>query len=212
MGSATIQGQLWGNRARDWAAYTEQVGLPLFGAALDAARVTAGTRLLDAGCGAGLLSLLASLRGARVTALDASPGLLEVVRERLPGADVLQGDLQALPCEDASFDAAVAVNSLFYAQDMARAMQELVRVVRPGGRVVVTAWGPPARCEFLASVMPALAPMMPPPPPGAERFELWRHGFSGKRCKRIGDAQKMSIIGTILLCDHFKGLAHQWRP
>lgn len=167
MGSATIQGQLWGNRARDWAAYTEQVGLPLFGAALDAARVTAGTRVLDAGCGAGLLSLLASLRGARVTAFDASPGLLEVVRERLPEAEVLQGDLEALPREDASFDAAVAVNSLFYAQDMARAMQELVRVVRLGGRVVVTAWGPPARCEFLASVMPALAPLMPPPPPGA---------------------------------------------
>ena len=40
MGSATVQGQLWGARAQDWAAYVEQVGLPLFGAALDAARVT----------------------------------------------------------------------------------------------------------------------------------------------------------------------------
>lgn len=38
MGSATIQGQLWGARAQDWATYVEQVGLPLFGAALDAAR------------------------------------------------------------------------------------------------------------------------------------------------------------------------------
>ena len=61
-----------GARAEDWAAYVEQVGLPLFGAALDAARVTSGTRLLDAGSGAGLLALLASLRGAHVTALDAS--------------------------------------------------------------------------------------------------------------------------------------------
>ena len=167
MGSATIQGPLWGARAQDWAAYVEQVGLPLLGAALDAARVTSGTRLRDAGCGAGLLALLARLRGAQVTALDASPGLLAIARQRLPAADVREGDLEALPFADASFDAVTAVNSVFYAQDMAAALRELVRVVRPGGRVVVTAWGPPERCEFLTAVMPALGPLMPPPPPGA---------------------------------------------
>lgn len=167
MGSATIQGQLWGARAQDWAAYVEQVGLPLFGAALDAARVTTGTRLLDAGCGAGLLALLASLRGAQVTALDASPGLLAIARQRLPSADVREGDLEALPFNDAGFDAVAAVNSVFYAADMAGAVRELVRVARPGGRIVVTAWGPPEKCEFLTAVMPALGPLMPPPPPGA---------------------------------------------
>jgi SAM-dependent methyltransferase len=123
MGSAAVQGQLWGARAQDWATYVEQVSLPLFGAALDAARVTAGTRLLDAGCGAGLLALLASLRGAQVTAFDASPGLLAIARQRLPAADVQQGDLQVLPFADASFDAVTAVNSLFYAEDMAAAMR-----------------------------------------------------------------------------------------
>jgi Methylase involved in ubiquinone/menaquinone biosynthesis len=58
-----------------------------------------------------------------------------------------------------------AVNSVFYAADMGAAMSELARVVRPGGRVVVTAWGPPERCEFLTAVLPALEPLMPPPPP-----------------------------------------------
>lgn len=168
MGSATIQGKLWGARAQDWAARTEQVGLPLFGAALDAARVTDGTRLLDAGCGAGLLALLAHLRGAQVSAFDASPGLLEVARQRMPGVDVREGDIEALPYADASFDAVIAVNSVFYAADMAAAMRELVRVARPGARVVVTAWGPPEKCEFLGAVMPGLAPLMPPPPPGAQ--------------------------------------------
>lgn len=167
MGSATIQGQLWGARAQDWATRVEQGSLPLFGASLDAARVTSGTRLLDAGCGAGLAAMLAHLRGADVTALDAAPGLLAIARGRLPDADVREGDLEALPFADGSFDAVIAVNSLFYAQDMAAAMRELVRVTRPGGRVVVTAWGPPERCEFLAAVMPALGPLMPPPPPGA---------------------------------------------
>lgn len=111
MGSATIRGQLWGARAQDWATYVEQVCLPLFGATLDAARVTVGTRLLDAGCGAGLLALLASFRGAQVTALDASPGLLAMARQRLPGADVREGDLEALPFADASFDAVGAVTA-----------------------------------------------------------------------------------------------------
>lgn len=78
MGRAKIQGQLWEARAQDWAAYVEQVFLSLFGATLDAARVTSGTRLIDFGCRAGLLALLACLRGAQVAALDASPVPLAV--------------------------------------------------------------------------------------------------------------------------------------
>lgn len=167
MGSAAVQGELWGARAQDYAAHLEQVGLPLFGAVLDAAHVTSGTRLFDAGCGAGLLGVLAGFRGAHVTALDASEALVAIARERLPEADVREGDLEALPFADASFDAVTAVNSVFYAADMAAAIRELSRVVRPGGRVVVTAWGPPERAEFLSSLMPALGRLMPPPPPDA---------------------------------------------
>lgn len=165
MGSATVQGQLWGAHAQDFATYLEQLCLPLQGAALDAAQVTPGTRLLDAGCGTGLLALLASLRGAQVTALDASAALLAIARERLPAADVRQGDLEELPFADAVFDAVTAVNSIFYAADMAAAMRELSRVVRPGGRVVVTAWGPPERCELLTALLQSIGPLMPPPPP-----------------------------------------------
>lgn len=169
MGSAAVQGRLWGAHPQDFATYLEQGGLPLYGAVLDAALVTPGTRLLDAGCGAGLLALLASLRGSQVFALDASPDLLAVARERLPDADVREGDLEALPYPDASFDAVVAVNSIFYAADMAAAMRELARVVRPGGRVVVTAWGPPERCELLTALMQHIGPLMPPPPSNAPR-------------------------------------------
>lgn len=167
MGSATVQGRLWGARAQDHAAYLEQIGLPLLGAALDAARVGPGTRLLDAGCGAGLQSLLATLRGARVAALDASPALLEIARQRVPDADIRQGDLEALPFADATFDAVTAVNSVFYAANVTAAMKELARVTRPGGRVVVTCWGPPERCDFLKTVLPRIGPLMPPPPPDA---------------------------------------------
>ena len=130
MGNATVQGRLWGAHPQDFAEYLEQVGLPLIGAALDAARVTRGTRLLDAGCGAGLGALLANLRGATVTALDASAGLLAIARARLPEADIREGDLEALPFADATFDAVVAVNSVFYAADMATASGVVRSAVR----------------------------------------------------------------------------------
>ena len=52
MGNAAVQGRLWGAKPQDYAEYLEQVGLPLMGAALDAARVRRGTALLDAGGGA----------------------------------------------------------------------------------------------------------------------------------------------------------------
>src|ERR687895_787808 len=119
MGSTRVQGRLWGTHPQDFAEYLEQVGLPLIGAALDAARVTRGTRLLDAGCGAGLGALLANLRGATVTALDASAELLAIARARLPEADIREGDLGTLPFDDEAFDAVTAVNSIFYAADMA---------------------------------------------------------------------------------------------
>lgn len=104
MGRAKIQGQLWEARAQDWAAYVEQVFLSLFGATLDAARVTSGTRLIDFGCRAGLLALLACLCGAQVAALDASPVPLAIAWKRLPGADIREGDLEELPFADARFD------------------------------------------------------------------------------------------------------------
>jgi ubiquinone/menaquinone biosynthesis C-methylase UbiE len=128
---ATTQGQLWGSRPRDFANYLEQLTLPLLGAALDAARVMPGNRLLDAGCGAGLGSVLARFRGANVTGVDASDSLLEIARERLPDADLRLADIEELPFADSSFDAVIAVNSLFYAGDMNRAMRELNRVTCP---------------------------------------------------------------------------------
>jgi len=166
MGSAPVQGRLWGALARDYAERLEQTALPLYGAALDAAKVGPGTQLLDAGCGAGLLALLATLRGAHVAALDASAPLIQIANERLPRGDIRVGDLESLPFPEASFDAATAVNSIFYAADISAAMRELTRVVRPGGLVAVSAWGPPERCEFLAAVMPLVGRLMPPVPLG----------------------------------------------
>jgi len=102
-----------------------------------------------------------------VAALDASAALLAIARERLPGADVREGDLEALPYADGAFDAVVAVNSVIFAADPAAALRELARVTRPSGLVVVTDWGPHARCQYMRAVRAAVGPLQPPPTPGA---------------------------------------------
>ena len=190
MGISLVQGKLWGGRARDFAELAEQVTLPLMGAALDAAHVTRDIRLLERrlrGRPCGRATQPSRCHGDRI---DASPALLAVARERLPTAEFREGDLEELPFADASFDAVVAINSVFFAADMEAAMRKLVRVVRPGGRVVVTAWGPPERCEIASAVFPRLRPLAPRRLPAHRSPQglasppraLWRRSCHGRGC------------------------------
>src|SRR5690348_6043564 len=112
MGSSAVQGALWGASAPEWSELAEPSQVPFYEAAFDAINVGPGIRLLDAGCGAGLALVLALQRGAIPTGLDAADGLLEVARQRLPDADLRQGDLEHLPFEDDSFDGVTAFNSV----------------------------------------------------------------------------------------------------
>ena len=96
-GTASIQGRLWGIRVDEWAAIQEGQTKPAFEAALEALAVGPGTRLLDVGCGAGLALRLAADRGADVSGLDASEGMLVHARRRVPGAPLVQGEIEHLP-------------------------------------------------------------------------------------------------------------------
>src|SRR3984957_21025474 len=86
--AAQVQRRLWGTDPRAWAELAEAHNQPLFEAVLDAAKISPGTRLLDVGCGSGLPLVLAKARGARRSGLDLSPGVLEVFRAGLAGADL----------------------------------------------------------------------------------------------------------------------------
>lgn len=165
-GSAAIQGRLWSARADDWAAIQERQVGPAFEAALDALSVGAGTRLLDAGCGAGMVLRLAAERGAEVAGLDASAGLLAHARRRVPDAPIVRGELEDLPFEDGAFDVVTGFNSFQYAARPAAALAEAIRVLAPGGRILLLTWGPPEQCEA-AGYLAAVGRLMPPPPPGA---------------------------------------------
>jgi SAM-dependent methyltransferase len=149
-GSAGIQGDLWGERARDWAEVMEGWdgwGIPLYRQVLEALDVGAGTDLLDVGCGAGRFCRIAADRGARVSGIDATAPFIEIARERVRGGDFRVGDMEALPWDDASFDVVTGFNSFFFGADVVRALGEARRVARLGGELAMTVFGRPERCE-----------------------------------------------------------------
>ncbi len=166
VGTAELQGRLWSINAANWAELQEPYLEPAFRAGLDAVEVGKGTRLLDVGCGAGLALRLAADRGADISGLDAASGLLEYARRRVPGAQMIQGEIQSLPFPDDAFDAVTGFNSFQYAADPVAALREAKRVAAPGGRILALVWSPAEMCE-LASHLQSLGALMPPPPPGA---------------------------------------------
>jgi SAM-dependent methyltransferase len=161
-----INGQLWGARARDWAEVQEGQFAAGYDDVLAQTGVGPGTRLLDAGCGAGMAAMRAASLGATVAGIDAAALLLDIARERVPMGDFRTGDLEDLPFADASFDVVTGFNAFQFAGDPVAALSEARRVTRPGGIVAVMTWGRPEGMEA-AAVVGALRPLLPAPPPGA---------------------------------------------
>ena len=184
--SGDSNGRIWGARASDWALIQEPQCAAGYHAVFDKAPVGSATRLLDAGCGAGMALQLAADLGAEVAGIDASAGLLEVARDRLPGARLEQGDLEVLPFEDDSFDVVTGFNSFQFAADPVAALQEARRVAAPGGKVFIMTWGEPGSMEATALVA-ALKPLLPPMPANASGpFALSEPGKLEELAARAG--------------------------
>jgi SAM-dependent methyltransferase len=109
-------------------------------AILDLAGDVAGRRILDAGCGSGPVMAALRDRGAIVTGFDKSAGMLELARRRLGGdADLQVAELGSpLPFPDGTFDDVIASLVLHYLEDWGPALAELRRVLKPGGRLIVS--------------------------------------------------------------------------
>jgi len=185
MGSAAIQGELWGGAPHDWANIQEPTGKPLWESMLEAAAVAGGKRFLDAGCGAGGASVIAAQRGSQIKGLDASGALISLAGERVPEGDFRVGELEDLPYGNDAFDAIIAANSVEYAEDPVAALQELRRVCAPGGRVVVAVWDTPEHCEE-RDIFKAVVETLPSPPPGEGPFALSEPGALESLIERAG--------------------------
>lgn len=138
-----------------------------------------GMRFLDVASGSGALSIPAARRGAQVVAVDLSPAMIERLnaRARDEGLTELEGrvmDGHALDLDDDTFDVTGSQFGVMLFPDLPRGLAEMVRVTRPGGRVLLVAYGPPLKVEFLGLFLQAMKrvvpdfdgpPMDPPPLP-----------------------------------------------
>jgi SAM-dependent methyltransferase len=160
-GSAPRWGPLFGARATDWAQTWEGPdgwGTPVYGHVLDRARIHAGTRVLDCGCGAGRFTRMATDRGADTAGIDAAPALVEIAASRTPSGEFRVGDLEALPWPDDAFDVVTGFSAFQFAQDKVRALAEARRVSR--GLVVVVV--PRRSMSGIAAVFAPLLPLFAP--------------------------------------------------
>lgn len=148
-------------KAEDWTGVSEDAQLyetnfvpTLFGPwapqVAAAARISSGDRVLDVGCGTGVLAREAvTLVGAsgHVTGLDLNEGMLSVARRIGPEIDWRQGDAGDLPFDDESFDVIVSQFALMYFPHRSAALREMKRVLVPGGRFAVAVWAPFERAK-----------------------------------------------------------------
>lgn len=125
-----------------FAKYLEKGALEFF----DRLNIPAGTRLLDVGCGAGQLTLPAGRKGIQVTGLDLAANLARQARAKAADeglkVQVDEGDAEDLPYQDASFDVAMSLIGSMFAPRPDLVASEMVRVCRPGGRIIMGNWTP----------------------------------------------------------------------
>ena len=130
--------------------------------------VAPGDRVLDVACGTGVVAITAARRGAEAEGLDLTPALLERARRNatLAGLSVSfrEGDAEALPYPDASFDVVLSQFGHMFAPRPEVTVSEMLRVLRPGGRLAFTTWPPD---DYVGRIFTLAGRQSPPPPPGA---------------------------------------------
>src|SRR3954453_8762258 len=140
---------------------------------VDTADLHAGWRVLDVATGSGNAAIAAARLGCIAVGLDYVPSLLDRARRRASAealhVEFVEGDAEALPFPDASFDAVTSVFGAMFAPDHPRAAAELLRVCRPGGTIALASWTPDG---FIGELFRTVAAHVPPPA-GVKSPMLW---------------------------------------
>ena len=170
-----------------WALFVplEAYTTPASARLVEFARVLPGEKVLDVACGTGVVAVTAARAGAQIKALDLCPVLLERARWNAGTAGVAieftEGDAEALPYPDASFDVVLSQYGHMFAPRPEVAVNEMLRVLKPGGRIAFSTWPP----ELFIGRMFNLVGQYLPPPPGVPPVALW--GDPGVIRERLGD-------------------------
>lgn len=208
------QRRIWGSGDwPDFASVLQDVSDEVVGGLA----VGPGDEVLDVGTGSGNAAIVAARNGARVTGLDLVPELVEAARARF-AAEGLEGELvvgnaEDLPFEDSSFDLAVSIFGAMFAPRHELAAAELTRVIRPGGRVVVTGWTPEG---LNGQMFGTLGAHMPPPPEGFVPPAMWGsedhvrelfpgHGLTVACEKRMATLEYETTEGWVAHCEEKLG-------
>jgi SAM-dependent methyltransferase len=153
------------------------------------ARVRAGQRVLDVGCGTGVVAVTAARAGAHVTGLDLTPALLERARENAQIAavsiDWREGDAENLPFDSGAFDVVLSQFGHMFAPRPELATAQMLRVLKPGGTIAFATW-PPELCT--GRMFAITARYAPPLPPGVAPPVLW--GDPTVVSQRLGSSVK----------------------
>ncbi|MCB1519149.1 MAG: class I SAM-dependent methyltransferase [Hyphomicrobiaceae bacterium] len=189
-------------RASELGRITDRIEEQLI---LDLIGPASGKRLLDVGCGDGVFSVRLAQAGADVTGLDLDPRGLAAARRRATEAGLTivlaEGDAQSLPFADGAFDIVVAVTVLCFVPAPERAVREMARVLRPGGRLVIGELG---RCSIWAAKRRIA---------GWLRAKTWR----AARFRTAGELKQLTIKAGLLaetargaVCYPSYGLCARW--
>ena len=179
------------NQRQGWKHFIplEAMTTPAAARLVKHANVRAGQEVLDVACGTGVVAITASRLGARVRGLDLTPELLERAREnaRIAGAEIAfaEGDVEAMPFPDATFDVVLSQFGHMFAPRPDVALGEMLRVLKPGGTIAFSTWPPEL---LIGSSFRLVGSYMPPPPPGVSPPPQW--GDVAVVRERLGAAVK----------------------
>lgn len=176
------------------------------------AEIREGQRVLDVACGTGVVAVTAALRGAKVSGLDLTPVLLDRARRNanIAGVDIdfAEGDAEAMPYPDSAFDVVLSQFGHIFAPRPALAVRDMLRVLKPGGRIAFSTWPPE---HFTGRMFAFIARHSPPPPAGSGQAApppLW--GDPNVIRERLGDAvtdlkfARATLVGPALSVAHFR--------
>ncbi|WP_461102890.1 class I SAM-dependent methyltransferase [Spirosoma koreense] len=207
------QQTVWNQFAAGWKKWDEltmQFLQPMGDAIIDALTLSPTDAVLDVATGTGEpgLTIAAKVTAGRVIGTDLSEGMLATAEEKarqrgLTNYRTQQADVCRLPFADASFDAVSCRMGFMFFPSMALAAQEMVRVLKPGGRLATSVWSGPADNPWVSTLMGIINQTLPGPPPPSDAPGMFRCAKPGLVSGFLTDAgltkvQEWPLSGQVI--------------